>query len=229
MDTRRNEFSKKGEEMGVSPVRRRLIKTGAFVPPVVLTLRSGAVRAQASTASCLAANQEAAQEQQQQDPNFELSPTEDNWLRSRVVIREARRVRKKNGKWLVKGDHVFKIYSHDGRGATAWYGLRPGRLGRRRYFRDSGRFIEVYDSKGETPLLTGVLLFRRGNRLRRYVAIHEYESYGIVATDAQGDPILGEDGRPEIGAVVDNTGTLQSQHVSASCWASLGVSPTVQI
>ena len=228
MHTKKNEPAKNGEETGVSPLRRKLIKSGAFVPPVVLTLRSGAVRAQASTASCLAANQQAAQEQQQ-DPNFELSPTEDNWLRSRVVIREARRVRKKNGKWLVKGDHIFKIYSHEGRAATAWYGLRPGRLGRKRYFSDSGRVIEVYDPNGETPLLTGVLLFRRGNKQRRYVAIQEYESYGIVATDAQGDPLIGEDGRPEIGATVDNSGRLQSQHVSASCWASLGVSPTVQI
>jgi hypothetical protein len=229
MDAKKKDAFKNIEETGVSPARRRLIKSGAFVPPVVLTLRSGAAVAQASTASCLAANRQAAEEQQREDPNFELSPTQDNWLRSRVFVREATRVRRKKGKWFLRGTRIFKIYSHEGRGAANWYSLRPGKFSRKQ-FRDSGRTIEVYETfHSETPALRGILLYRRGSRLRRYVGILEYEGYGIVATDANGDPLMGEDGRPQIGALVDSSGKLQSQHVSASCWASLGVSPTVQI
>lgn len=229
MDAKQNHAFKDLEDAGVSRVRRRLIKSGAFVPPVVLTLRSGAAVAQASTASCLATDRQAADEQHRQDPNFELSPTEDNWLRSRVTVREATRVRRKNGKWFLRGTRVFKVYSHEGKGAANWYSLRPGKLSRKQ-FRDSGRTIEVYESlQSETPIIRGILLYRRGSRLRRYVGIQEYEGYGIVATDDRGDPLLGEDGRPQIGAVVDASGNLQSQHVTASCWASLGVSPTVQI
>jgi hypothetical protein len=215
---------------GVSPMRRKLIKSGAFVPPVVLTLRSGAALAQTSTeAACLAANQAAAQDAANSDPDFDASAASDSWLRKRVVVREVRRVRKKNGKFVFRGANAARVYAHQNGDRNSWLSLRPGRSRRKWRLDDTGKTIQVYDSTGATLLLEGNLLRRRGKPGRRYVSLSEVERYGIVETDAKGQPVLDENGQPSIGVIIDPAGNLQSQHVSASCWASLGVDSTVQI
>jgi hypothetical protein len=214
----------------VSAVRRKLIKTGAFVPPVILTLRSGAAAAAAAAsnaASCLATDQEAAQEAEQAgsigevENTFELAAEPDQWLRSRVVVREARRVIKKKGKWKFKGHKVVQIYTHEPKGAYSWWSIRPSRQKRKFHYEDSGEIIQVHDESGTVLLLpSGVLMYRNGVKRRRYVGIEEIERYGIVMTDESGEVVKDDEGMPTVGAVVDGV-ELESHHVSASCWASL--------
>lgn len=99
MDTNQPDLSEGGgtgdpsqtRPAGVSATRRRLVKSGAFAPPVILTLRSGSAMAQASAATCLVTSQAAAQEKANTDPDFDAASAEDGFLRSRVLVREARR------------------------------------------------------------------------------------------------------------------------------------------
>ncbi|MGZ8216931.1 hypothetical protein [Methylomagnum sp.] len=215
---------------GVSATRRKLVKSSAFAPPVILTLRSGSVMAQASAATCLVTSQAAAQEKASADPEFEAASAEDGFLRSRVLVREARRVRKKNGKYRLWGKRSYKVYVHQGNTGKPWTSLRPGKLGKKFKLEDESKDIEVYDARGATMVLNGRLMHRRGYPMRRFVGIQEQEFYGLVQTDKNGEVLVDPETKEAmVGAVVDPAETAQSQNVSASCWASLGVTSSTEI
>lgn len=212
---------------GVSTTRRRLVKSGAFAPPVILTLRSGSVMAQASAATCLATSEAAAQEKANTDPEFEAAPVEDGFLRSRIMVREVRRVRKKNGKYRLWGKRSYRVYVHQANTGKPWTSLRPGKLGKKFKLEEEGKRVEVYDPSGATLVLTGGLMHRRGYPMRRFVGVQEQEYYGLVQTNKSGEVLIdSETNEALVGTVVAPAETAQSQNVSASCWASLGVTST---
>jgi hypothetical protein len=212
---------------GVSLVRRELVKRGAFIPPALLTLRSGAVTAAVSNpAACVVKARQAARAAQETHSDFELAKDADEWLRARVTVRAARRVRKKKGKWMFKSSRTVALYTHDPVGVYAWWSVRPGRTGRKWNYQDAGQIIEVFDAQGTTMLAVGTLMYRNRNARRRYVGIHEEQRYGIVVTDKQGNVLLDEEGKPLIEAIITDEEIGAQQNISASCWASL--SPVVQ-
>lgn len=230
MDTNKPESSTDGKGAGrgpecpsteVSPIRRRLVKTGAFVPPVILTLRSGMATAQASSASCLAASQQAAQEAAANN-DLISKPAEDEWLRAPVLVKEARRVRKRKGEWAFKGRKVVRVYAHERNGGGSFLSLRPGRSGRKWRLVDSGRTIEVRDPQTHAIVQVGSLLYRGGNPRRRFIGIAETPALGVVETDAEGNIVLDEDGNPSVTEIVDASQPINA--ITASCWASLNPS-----
>jgi hypothetical protein len=206
---------------GVSSVRRELVKRGAFIPPALLTLRSGAVAAAVSNpAACVVKARQAAQAAQEAHPDFVLTQNTDEWLRARVTVRAARRVRKKKGKWMFKGNRTIALYTYDPVGVYAWWSVRRGRTGRKWNYQDTGQMIEVSDPQGAAILAVGTLMYRNQNARRRYVGIHEEQRYGVVVTDKQGNVILDEEGKPLIEAIITDE-DIDAQNISASCWASL--------
>jgi hypothetical protein len=209
------------QSSGVSRVRRKLIKGGALVPPVMLTLRSGAAVAQTSAGTCLGTNQSAAAEAQT------LSSTKDGWMRQDVIVKEARRVRKKRGKWHFKGQKIARVYTHSNGNRGTWISLRPGLAGKRWRLVDTGRDIVVYDITTGQPVLTGSLMHRRGNPLRKYIAIEETPAYGLLQFDANGDLIVDSEGDPVITEVASSTEGANA--LTASCWASLHPTAAPQV
>lgn len=230
MDTNKPESSRDGRKAGrgperpssgVSSIRRTLVKTGVFVPPIVLTLRSGTAIAQSSAGSCLTASQAAAQEAAE---NNELVPKEvpDEWLRARILVKEARRVRKRQGEWTFKGRKIVRVYAHENSSKDSFLSLRAGRSGRKWRLMDSGRTIEIRDPQTHAIVLAGSLMYRGGNPRRRFIAIAENEALGVVETDDQGQIVLDEDGNPSIVEIVDAAQPVAA--ITASCWASLNPS-----
>lgn len=209
---------------GVSSIRRTLVKTGAFIPPVVLTLRSGTATAQASSASCLAPSQEAAQEAAA-NQELGLKKDPDEWLRARILVKEARRVRKVKGEWAFKGRKIVRVYAHENGDKGSFLSLRPDRSGRKWRLMDSGRTIEVRDPHTHAVVLVGGLYFRGGNMRRRFVGIAENPALGVVETDEKGNVVLDEDGNPSVTEIVDTTQPVTA--ITASCWASLH--PTIGV
>jgi hypothetical protein len=200
----------------MSPTRRRLLKGAMFVPPVVLTLRSGAVAAASSTSSCLIADQSAAQDADA------LASERDAWLRSDVDVRQARRIRKKKGKWVLKTNRAIALYTHQPKGTYSWWSVK-GKRGRRRWkYQDSGKTIDVYDRSGQVLLFSGgILMIRNGVNRRRYVGLPEdVPMLGLVELDEMGNIKKDEEGMPVVGKV-EEAGGVGSIHATASCWASL--------
>lgn len=227
MDTNKPESSGEGRDAGrkpehpssgVSSIRRTLVKAGAFVPPVVLTLRSGTAMAQASSASCLAPSQEAAQRAATNN-ELGLKQDPDGWLRANILVKEARRVRKVKGEWAFKGRRVVRVYAHEHGDKGSFLSLRPDRSGRKWRLVDSGRVIEVRDPHTRAVMLVGGLYFRGGNPRRRFVGIAENPALGIVEVNDQGEVVLDENGNPSVTEIVDTTQPVTA--ISASCWASL--------
>jgi hypothetical protein len=225
-DTRKEGLEPERKSDSVSSIRRKLVKSGVFVPPAILTLRSGAAMAAVSNpAACVVKARQEARAAQEANPDFELAKDIDEWLRARVVVREARRVRKKKGKWMFRGNRTIALYTHDPVGVYTWWSVRPGRTGRKWNYQDTGRIIEIFDARGEAILAVGTLMYRNRNVRRRYVGVHEELRYGIVVTDKQGNVSLDEEGKPLIEAIITDEEIGVQQNISASCWASL--SPAV--
>ncbi len=220
-----------------SRVRRSLVKAAA-ISPVILTLRSGAAAAMTSAESCIVKDQQAAQQAAEMDPvlqtadpsspepeeSLALTSHQDGWLRSPVVVRNIRRVRKKKGKWIYKGKSPYvKVYTHQPKGRFSWWSYRNKRRKKSWNYRDSGQLIDIYDPTGKFVLLTGgILMFRGPTKKIRYVGIPEQdiEQYGLVALDESGAILQDEEGMPAIGMALEG-GALQSNHITASCWLSL--------
>lgn len=232
MNINPSEFSSEGGESGapreqpagISTTRRKLVKSGAFAPPVILTLRSGSVMAQTSAATCLATSREDAQQRANTDPNFDATSTEDGFLRAPIRIRKVRRVRRRKGKYLAWGSKVYDVYTHHTNTGKPWTSLKPGKRGKKFKLEDEGQEIQVYDAKGEKLLMSGRLMHRRGYPRRRFAGLQEEDSYGLVQTNSNGEVLVDpETNEALVGAVVSPTDPAQPQNVSASCWASLGV------
>lgn len=211
-----------GSPTGMSKTRRKLVKGMAYVPPLLLSFRAGGAVTATSHNACLAYNKQAAQEAAQGNPNFTLSPTPDTWLRTQVVGMEARRVRKKNGVWLFKGDRVVRTYTHKPVGAYEYYSVRLNHTGRKWLYHDTGRTIQVYDPISRSVQAVGNLLYRNSNPRWRYIALHHEERYGIVAVDSEGQVLRDTDNNPVVQAIAPQE--IDLQNASNSCWASLGLS-----
>jgi hypothetical protein len=217
-------------EPPVSAVRRRLVKGGAFIPPVMLTLRSKSAAA-SSLAICQPAGQELAERRAIANPEgFELRDRPDEFLRTRIRIREARRVRKVNGKWFFKGPRSFPVYTRTNAAGREWLSLRPSNQGRRGRFVPSGRRITVRDALGN-PIASGDLYYLNGNRRKRFITITEedQERYALVQAAADGTLVYSEEepGYLDVGNATNPAGGLQASVMTASCWAS--ISPVREI
>jgi hypothetical protein len=219
-----------------SQARRSVVKAAA-VAPVILTLRSGAAAALTSAESCAVRDQQIAQEAAQLDQSvvdpassapedsLALATQNDGWLRSPVIVRNIRRVRKKKGKFIFKGKPgaAVKVYAHQPKGRFSWWSFRNKKQTKRWNYRDSGQMIDIYDPTGTYVLLHGgVLMFRGPTKKIRYVGIPEQdvEQYGLVALDEAGSILRDEEGMPVIGTALEG-GALQSNHMTQSCWLSL--------
>ena len=198
---------------GISSARRRLVKGGMLIPPIMVTLRSGAAIAQTSVTSCLGANQSAAEDA------TALATAKDEWMRSPVIIKEARRVRRQNGQWVFKGSATARVYTHASGNRGTWISLKPGLAGRRFRLVDSGRDIQIVDPSTGAVVLTGSLLRRKGNPLRRYVSIVEEDALWLLQFDQNGDLIVDEEGDPVISETT--LSAAEANALTTSCWASL--------
>lgn len=213
--------------VGVSRIRRNLVKGGAFIPPLLLSFRGSAAVTAASHNACLAYTKRAAQESANSDPDFALAASPDTWLRAPVIAMEARRVRKKRGIWRFKSQHVVKTYTHEPPGTYPYYSVRPGRRGRKAFYRDTGRAIQIYDASGTRLEGVGKLLYRNGNPKLRYVGLTQEPRYGIVALTNKGKVMTDLDGKPMVQAIAPEDVDLQN--ASQSCWASLDVASGTQL
>lgn len=205
----------------VNPVRRKLVKGGAFVPPVILTLRHGAALAQTSAqgGACQAADQQRAQ----QTAPAALAPERDDWLRAPVLVTEVRRVRKIKGQWKFKPNApVIQVYTHKPRGRFAWWSVKSGTSGKKLNYKDTHKTIQVVDDRGQV-VHVGPLIVRANNPGLRYVGLNaEQSAFGLVAVSSEGTPVTDSDGNPLVHAVTPgdpNAGLVQN--ATNSCWASL--------
>ncbi len=130
MSDQESKTKRENSRTNISQGRRTLIKSAAVAAPVVLTLRSGAVSALASSDQCVARDQEVAGNMGPGRNGVRIAVTDpDTWVRAQTPFRKLERNRP-NG--TVKKVTVYK----DPTGATSdWFNKRDAS----QVFRDSGQ------------------------------------------------------------------------------------------
>ncbi len=212
----------------ISDNRRKLIKGSALAVPVIMTLKSGALMAAASSESCIARDQKFAD---QENPGKFKKPNSDSFLRTEVTIAKLFRIifdlgsskwvydKKTNGKL-----RKVTVYAHGHSLApmpTTWEksGLPLYNL--------ETNIIDVFDEATDsTPALSATNCFNDGTF---YYALDTgfsrdgyAEKYGLVVTSDSGAITTDELGGAKVGRFVGHSDVADDQnHLTGSCWSSL--------
>lgn len=223
-----------------SNARRKMIKGTAIALPVVMTLRSGAAMASASTESCIARDQRLADDQ---NPNKFTNSDTDPFLRTETTItklikvKEEKDVDGQNPKWVydkkntVNGNGTFfkyrTVYAH-GQGLstlpTEWLNTSLSSQSKFSIQTDS---VVVYDEYAdEQPAINGTNYFKQGAN-NYFVQDTSFGSNGtkdkngLVLTHPNGDIQTDELGGPRVGRSVNHGDVQDNNHITGSCWSSL--------
>lgn len=227
----------------VSAARRRFIKNSAVGVPVVLTLRSGAAAAMASTYACREQAQQIAEELQERNdfPTVRNRAGYDQFLTAEGTGRYLYEIEKENQiseiedldasdkdkdkdedsdgnyKWKLKLDSgqriEISIFNPDPEASEWW----TTEVDPPQVVMEKRKKIRVKDVDGITTI--------KGKHMKieawgKHYIVHEQEPcYGLVMTDVDG-AVEYIDSYPRVGKIVDS-GELMSQHITYSCWASI--------
>lgn len=217
------------EALPVFNTRRKLIKGTAIAVPVVMTLRSGAALATASTDQCIARDQQFANDTK---PSKFTNSESDSFLRTPVTIIRLIKIKEEvdgsglNPKWVYDkkpgGDMKLRtVYVH-GHALATYPTLWLNTSEPQGEFNDQGSVLDVYDSYADPlPDISGGTYFKRN--LSNFVQKMDFgfrEKYGLVTTFPDGT--IQNDGQgPRVGRFVGHADLDDNNHITGSCWNSL--------
>lgn len=219
----------KGDALPVFNARRRLIKGTVVAVPVVMTLRSGAALATASTDKCIARDQQFANDTK---PKKFINSDDDSFLRTPVTITKLIKIKQEtdsdgnNQKWVydkkANGDQKLRtVYVH-GHMLVSFPSLWLNTADPQGEFNDQGTTIDVYDNYAEADpdISSGAYFKRNSNNFVQDTGFGYKEKQGMVTTFPDGT--IQNDGRgPRVGRFVDHAELENNNHITGSCWNSL--------